>query len=50
MAIFSPVNRVEIFSRVASTGLKLQPKLKFLSCNHLLCFNRILSSGRAEIS
>jgi hypothetical protein len=32
-----------------STGLNFQPKLKFLSCNHFLCFNRILSSGRAEI-
>jgi hypothetical protein len=40
----------EISARTAQTRLKFQPGLEFWSCNRLLCFNRILSLGRAENS
>jgi hypothetical protein len=49
MTIFSPVNRAEIFSPASfnwagiSARVETHPRLKFLSCNRLLCFNRILS-------
>ena len=42
--------RAEISVRVAQTRPKFQPGLEFWSCNRLLCFNRILFLGRAEIS
>jgi hypothetical protein len=50
MTIFSPVNQDEIFSPGSFNWAETHHGLKFLSCNSLPCFNRILSLGRAEIS